>query len=494
MGEPFVWPVVDAFHDRDAELSVLERWWASERSEPINLYGRRRVGKSWLFRRFAHGKPATLLVASKSSEGAQLRGFAQRLEPWLGLRPSIEDVPALFRILFRVAKGRKSLAVIDEFPWLLPGTERGDAELLSAIAAVIEEERDSSALKLILCGSYVQQMEAMSSERSPLHGRLRPMHLRPMPFGEAALFMPDLEPVQRLERFSIAGGMPRYLSELGTGTVRDAVSARVLDRDGPLWDEPRVVLEQELRDSRSYFAIASALSGGPRDFADVVTAAALPSTTVTKYLHTLVGLRIVSRTTPIASAPTSRKGRWSLDDPFFRFWFRFVFPYQDELENGLSALDLFDAEVAPRLGDHAAPEFERWARRWVRQTWGRYASTVGPWWGNSRNELRRTGARSTEEIDIVGMSKGRVTLVGEAKWRNKASDANVVNDLENYKVPAMRQAGMTFAANYTTVVLSKGGYTPSLVKAAHESDGRIVLVDVCDALGGGSGGIDPTAH
>ena len=140
--------------------------------------------------------------------------------------------------------------------------------------------------------------------------------------------------------------MPRYLSELGSGDLRETVSARVLDRDGPLWDEPRVVLEQELRDSRNYFAIASALAYGPQGYGEVVTKAALSTSTVSKYLNTLSGLRIVSRALPINARDSARNGRWTLDDPFFRFWFRFVFPYQDELENGLTATNLFDGEVA----------------------------------------------------------------------------------------------------------------------------------------------------
>jgi hypothetical protein len=357
--------------------------------------------------------------------------------------------------------------------------------MLSAIAAVLEDERDGSQLKLMLCGSYVQQMEAMMAERSPLHGRLTPMQLRPMPFEQAAMFMRELTPVERFERFAIAGGMPRYLSELGSGDLRETISTRVLDRDGPLWDEPRVVLEQELRDSRNYFAIASALAHGPQGYGEVVTKAALSTSTVSKYLNTLAGLRIVSRALPINAPDSARNGRWTLDDPFFRFWFRFVFPYQDELENGLTATNLFDGEVAgTNLASHVAPEFENWCRQWVRATYGTTATKVGPWWGNALNELRRTGQRSSEEVDIVGMKSGRVTVVGEVKWRNATMDANLIKDLEDYKLPAMKQDGLKFAREFTTLIISKGGYTPSLRKAARESNGRIVLVDVADILAG----------
>lgn len=412
MTDVFGWPVVDQFLGRVDDLALLERWWDSPSKEPINLYGRRRVGKSWLVRRFAHGKPACLLVASTSSQGAQLRGFAERLEPLLGFRADITDVAALFRVLLRAARQSKLLVVVDEFPWLLPGTEKGDAQILSSVGAVLEDERDASQLKLILCGSRIGPMGAMLGERRPLHGRLQPVQLRPMAFEQASLFMPSLSLLERFERFAITGGMPRYLAELSSGDVRTTVSARVLDRDGPLFDEARAVLEPQLRDSRNYFAIASALASGDKEQAEIIAATSLSASVVSKYLQTLAGLGIVSRATPIGASPDSRAGRWRLEDPFFRFWFRFVFPYQDDLESGLQAGDLFDTDVAPNLADHVAPQFEHWCRHWTRNSYGTAVSTVGSWWGNALNELRRRGQRTTEQVDIVAMSRNRVTLVG----------------------------------------------------------------------------------
>ncbi len=79
----YQWPRVDEFIDRTAELDRLEAWWAGDERMPVNLSGRRRVGKSWLLRRFAHGKPAVLLVAERLAEGAQLTRFAEQLTPLL---------------------------------------------------------------------------------------------------------------------------------------------------------------------------------------------------------------------------------------------------------------------------------------------------------------------------------------------------------------------------------------------------------------------------
>ena len=103
------------------------------------------------------------------------------------------------------------------------------------------------------------------------------------------------------------------------------------------------------------------------------------------------------------------------------------------------------------------------------------------------NELRRSGQRCTEQVDIVAMSRNRVTLVGEVTWRATKTDANLLKDLETYKIPAMRQAGLRFTPNYTTLIISKGDYTPSLTRTARDSAGRVVLLDVADILSGGTG-------
>jgi len=57
----------DRFVDREEELALLERAWTSDVAELFVVYGRRRVGKTALLRRFAQGKPGAFWVASISS-------------------------------------------------------------------------------------------------------------------------------------------------------------------------------------------------------------------------------------------------------------------------------------------------------------------------------------------------------------------------------------------------------------------------------------------
>ena len=480
--QSFTWPMADQFLDRTEELARLERWWSGPERMPVNLYGRRRVGKSWLFRRFANGKRAVILVARKTAVGPQLSAFGRELTPYLGLEPALPDLAALFRVLFRAAASEKLLVVIDEFPWLLPSTEASTDAVLSTIQAVMEEERDSSRLKLILCGSLIGQMESLQAERNPLHGRLIPMQLHPLPFVEASLFLDHLSPVDRFERFAITGGMPRYLDTLGKAqNLKDALRDEVLNRNAPLWDEGRAILEQELREPKMYFAVLQALASGDKELNEVTQLLRAENTTVSKYLSTLKDMRIVGRHLPVGADPQSRSGHWHLSDPFFRFWFRYVFPYQDELENGLSAANLFASEIEPSLNDHVAVEFEQWCRAWTRATHGHNATKVGAWWGRATLETQRSHGRTSEEIDVVGLRRGRITVVGEAKWQNRPLGASIITDLDNFKIPALRSAGYKLSDDVKILLFAKSGYTAALVRAAAH-DPRVVIVDVPEAL------------
>ncbi len=129
------------------------------------------------------------------------------------------------------------------------------------------------------------------------------------------------------------------------------------------------------------------------------------------------------------------------------------------------------------LPGHVSPVFEEWCRTWTRATHGGQAQTVGAWWGPALNAFRRSGERNTEEIDIVGLSRRRVTVVGEAKWTSKPVGLSVLTDLRTYKLPALEQAGLRVAPDCRTLLFGKAGYTAGL-RAEAERDPSVVLVDV----------------
>lgn len=469
-------PAADRFVNRAEELAAMDAWWAGDDNNALNLYGRRRVGKSWLIRKFADSKPAVILVAEHLSTGAQLARLASQLGEALGLVPMVEDVPALFRLIYKLGEKEKVLVVLDEFPYLLPRSASERAATLTGIQAVMEEGRDSSQTKLILCGSHVGQMQALQSESSALRGRLSSLMLAPMSFAQGAELIEDTAPAARIERYSATGGTARYLSELGSGgSLRDRVCERLLNPHGALFNDPREVLEQELEQSAIYLSILREVSTGPKAVGEIGSAIGVKSSGLMRQLDTLIAMQVIERRRPINAGPSSRSTRYAIGDPFLSFWFRFVFPYQEDLASGADPGSLYDLEIAPALAEHVAPIFERLCRVWVRSRRGDSVSRVGAWWGASAPSVK-SRERSREEIDIVGMARGKVAIVGECKWTNRPVGVSLLADLENFKIPALRHDGLRFVSDPEILIFSRSGFTERLRAVAERR--RLHLVSV----------------
>ncbi len=480
----FHFPARAAFLNRVDDLARLEDWWDGDERNALLLYGRRRVGKSWLFRSFADGKQALLLVADRRAEAPQLGRFADLLAPVLGVRPALTSIVDLIEALYTAAASERLLVVLDEFPYLLPARTADRDEVLTTIQAVMEE-RDSSNLKLILCGSYISQMEALA--RGPLRGRLTELQVMAMPFSDAQGFVAtDAGAVERIERYAVSGGMSLYLDELARGgTLRNQICRRVLDPRGPLFNDPREVLEEELRTPGTYYSLLEELATGKKSLGDLAAALGRKTTDLQGYLETLQAMQLVQRTAPVTARADERVRRYSLADNFMRFWFRFVFPFQDDLKTGLQTAALYDAEIGPDLADHTSPTFEALCREWVLRVG--LATRVGDWWGNALNEHRKDGTRTSEEIDVVGLVRSRAVVIGECKWTGAKLGSRVLDDLETYKMPAMRQAKVLLAASPQLLLFSRSGFTDDLIaRAATRPDLTLVTAEqlVADLLAG----------
>jgi uncharacterized protein len=234
-----------------------------------------------------------------------------------------------------------------------------------------------------------------------------------------------------------------------------------------------------LRQPAAYFGILQLLGSGDKELNELAQALRSESSVIAKYLQTLVQMRLVRRRLPLGAPESSRQGNWHLTDPFLQFWFRFVFPHQADIEGGLPAGRLFEIEVVPAVAEHVSHHFEEWTRSHVRSQSD--ATNVGAWWGPALHALRRSGERTSEEIDIVGRTRGQVTVVGEAKWTNKPMAVSVLADLLRYKIPALEQSGQTISANRTIWLFSRSGYDERL-QASVLSDPSIRLIPVSEAL------------
>lgn len=207
----------------------------------------------------------------------------------------------------------------------------------------------------------------MLAYRSPLYGRCTGQwRLQPFTLWDARALLPELNAEALVHIFAILGGMPAYLRQYDASLgLLENVEQKILARGAFLHDEPRFLLQQELRDASRHFAILTALANHRTRVNEIAQASGIPVTSVTFYLNTLQEMGLITRLTPATerNPERSRHGIYQIADPFFRFWFRYVYPNRSLLERGET--EQVRRKVEMELEHFTGPVFETICREYV---------------------------------------------------------------------------------------------------------------------------------
>ena len=421
------------FVDREQELAFLDSLLRQPQAQAqmVLLYGRRRVGKTALARRWAEGagRPAFYWAAERETAPLQRRKlFARILGVPASQGPTFESWADLWTAFAAQVGNRPHLLILDE----VPQAAEADSAFLSALQNAWDQQFKSSRLFLLLSGSHVHTMETLLAHGSPLFGRFTGQwHLQPLPFGALRTFFPRWPAEQRVALFAILGGVPAYLERLQPEVSLSANLRQIILSPGSLFTaEPDLLLFDELREPRVYRAIMQAIGGGAHSLEEIANAALVGKAHLSAYLSRLQELRLVERRLPVTLPPSrqvsSRRGRYYLADPFLSFYFRFVAPRQDEI--GYRSERVM-AEIQDQLRPFVAAGFEALCRDWV----GRASQA-----GRLAFEVQHIGAHWSRgvQVDVVGINwREKAILLGECKWGTETVAREVVTDLVDNKTP-----------------------------------------------------------
>lgn len=452
------------FVNREQELGFLKRHFSSNQAELLVIWGRRRVGKTFLLQHFARGLPVIYHMGVRTTPLESLRRISRSLatffdDPLLRRQP-LESWENVF--IYLEGKKRKFGLVLDEFPYLVESSP----SLPSVLQVSWDTALKDSKIKLILCGSSIAMMErALFSASAPLYGRrtgqwllkpFDPINLRKLIGGSL---------VECIQASCISGGVPMYAEKLKPPSdLLHHIKDHLLTKGEILYEEVPFLLRQELREPRVYQAILGAISGGASKYSELSSKTGLDRTNLPTYLHTLADLGIVRREVPIMEAvpQKSRKGIYRIQDDFISFWYRFVYPNLDRLEMG--EIDgVFDSEIREELHQYISKRCERvitglFRRPPLNSLVPFQVSFSGRQWSR------------TEEFDVVLLdAERRNAFIGEIKWSKKPISARLINDLRT----RVTRSKIFEGVNRTFALISRAGFIDD-----HQPSSDEVLVDL----------------
>lgn len=446
------------FYDREIELAELEEAWQASTAALVTVWGRRRVGKSTLLSRFAHHKRAVYLYGTRMAERDVLSDLAREAavvfdDPYFRAAP-FPDWNAALQYLAGRARDSRLLVIFDEFPYLCESTRGLD----TLVQRWWDGIHGSADLMLVLAGSGVSFMEGLTGTRGPLHGRRTgQVAIHPFDFFDAARFFMHLSPEDRVRAYACYGGVPAYLRHwtepIGLG---EQVRRTMLSPGHVLFREAEELLRTEFHQEALYASILRAVAGGEERPSDIARGVGRRSADqIFDHLRSLLELRFLSREVPVTEwdRPRTQRVLYRLADPYLRFWFRFVSPYQSLVQMGRGH-DLWTSEIAPVLDEFVGRT--TWEEVCAQHLWRSVRS------GGSAAKFARLGRwwDGKDEIDLVGVWGKRVTLVGECKWTSSPVDVGTLAALQR------KASKLSLDDSPLWVLASRSGFTAALRERA----------------------------
>jgi len=457
------------FFGRNFELSQLTRQYKSSSFEFPVIYGRRRVGKTELIKEFIKDKKAIYIQGIIGKQKQNLDNLALAVYEFehqkLPLQISYETIEAAFEDITRLMEKDKIIFIIDEFPYL--------AESIPSVSSVLQMYIDQKwqylDSMLILCGSSMSFIEKqVLSYQSPLYGRnMTRYKLLPFSFRECCEFLAENPREDVVAYYAITNGIPFYLSMIDDSLdLMGNLNQLFLQRNSRLSEEPMNLLNMEVKEPASYFAILTAIADGASKHNEVATKAGFSTALASNILENLMELEIVEKKLPVLSK--SSKGIYTIKDSLFRFWFTFIVKNVNFIQTGRTKM--VEQLMAERLATFLGPIFEEICREWLLDeaedgSLGTFITEIGSWWGGNPK------TKQQEEIDIVATTTDAdELLMGECKWQKKTIGFEVLKTLTE-------REELFPHANKRLFIFARVGFSEKVIEFAGEKGVKLVTFE-----------------
>ena len=320
---------------RIAETEILEKAKTSNRAEFIAIYGRRRVGKTYLIKQFFQENFTFYLTGMANANTAlQIGNFVSAYRQYADLEA--DNVPrnwfeafVLLRKLIEAKGSELCVVFLDEMPWL--DTPR------SNFAMALEHFWNSygsskNNLKLITCGSAASWMiHKLINNHGGLHNRVtKRLDIQPFTLKETEQFLRakniNFERYQITELYLILGGIPFYLEEIETGlSVAQNVDKLCFSPTGLIRNEYQNLFKSLFKDAENHEAVINALAtkskGLLRD--EIIKLSKIPNGgSTSKVLEELEHSGFIRKYQPFNGKV--RNSLYQITDPFVLFYHQFM--------------------------------------------------------------------------------------------------------------------------------------------------------------------------
>lgn len=452
----------------DNQLNQIAEGRSPNKGAAIVMTGRRRVGKSRLAQEFCDrsGLPYVIFQATRGRNPASERADFVTAIAQSGLRGGrlvadtrpVDWNHALRTLAAAVPSQTPSVVVIDEVPWIVAQ----DGEFEGALQTVWDRELSTRPVLLLLVGSDLSIMEALTTYGRPFFGRAAKMTVRPLHLGDVAA-MTELGSADAMDAMLLTGGFPEIVQSWPAGATREEFLRQSLENPlSPLLAAGELTVLGEFPGSSLTRATIEAVSSGERTFKSIATHAGggepLAGGTLVPILRNLMAKGVVAADLPLSLKNDTKNKHYRIADTYLRCWLSLISGTIPLVERGRPDLAFARIERSwPGWRGRAVEPIIRDSllRLLPDEGWPQ-TGAVGGWWNRQGNP----------EIDLVGTDRyprpAQVHLVGSISWYE-----NKPFSVHDYNVLAEAAPVIPGVSQQTPLVaVSRSGFADDLPLAA----------------------------
>ena len=261
---------------REPEKELLSKLLKSKQAEFVAIYGRRRVGKTYLVRQFFQEQIVFSFTGAFETEtNIQINNFwteLKRVYPKAELQGSPKNWSEAFHQLTDYLitlrdTSQKIVIFIDELPWL----DRTGAGFVSALAYFWNQNGSQfNNLIFVSCGSAASWMIGkLLKAQGGLHNRVTcRIELKPFSLKETKAFCEyknlKFNEYQLTQLYMILGGIPYYWQAIEQGrSVAQVIEKLCFDNNGILAKEFEYLYHSLFKNADNHVQVIEALSSHP---------------------------------------------------------------------------------------------------------------------------------------------------------------------------------------------------------------------------------------
>jgi uncharacterized protein len=419
------------FVGRNREIQELNRIISQRAAQFILVFGRRRVGKTTLLLHWAQasGRPYIYWVATRDMPAQVRLGFTRAV--WRWAHPEGQAVPRFdtwqdaFETTAQLIGNQPVILILDEFSY----AAESDPSLASHLQAAWDHLFKDSQVCIVLAGSHIGMMVDLMAYQTPLYGRFTAqLPVDPLPFSALGDFLPRYTAAERVAVYAVTGGVPAYLERFNDSqSLSDNLRQLFMQRTSVFRTEPFFLIGDVIRrEAQTYEAVLKSIAAGDRTPQDIGRSLGVSSSYLSPYLKQLEALHLVERRIPATTPPERREktktSKYHLSDPYLRFYFRFIAPNAELVEQELS--DVLWERISDQFRAFVGiTAFEEMCREWVLVKARTKVLPMAP-------ELVGSHWSSEVQVDVVAVNWHQKTiLLGECKWGVNAVGHAVIREL-----------------------------------------------------------------